>query len=141
MNDRGTSGQTAILLGETTVSRPWTSKEIARLRRDCELGAAELGRLLGRSVHSVKMAAYRHRSRCAGRANAEAISSARRGKPACLPHTATTGTSQAASSCISSLPSSRSDWLAASQRSRLLSSKRVTYRGASSRVTQRKAAE
>ncbi len=31
------------------------------MRRDCELGAAELARLLGRSVHSVKMAAYRHR--------------------------------------------------------------------------------
>ena len=43
------------------MGRPWTSKEIARLRRDGELGAAELARLLGRSVCSVKMAAYRQR--------------------------------------------------------------------------------
>ena len=61
MSVQGPAGSSARLRGETTVSRLWTSKEIARLRRDGELGAEELARLLGRSVSSVKTAAYRHR--------------------------------------------------------------------------------
>ena len=69
---------------ETTVSRPWTSKEIARLRRDRELGAAELARLLGHSVHSVKMAAYRQRItlRRPGERGGHLLGQARK---ACLP--------------------------------------------------------
>ena len=77
-------GELARLLGETLVGRPWTSKEIARLRRDCELGAAELARLLGRSSRSVKMAAYRHRItlRRPGERGGHLLGQARK---ACLP--------------------------------------------------------
>lgn len=41
--------------------RPWTSLEIERLRANRELGAVALAELLGRSVWSVKRAAYRFR--------------------------------------------------------------------------------
>jgi hypothetical protein len=66
------------------VGRPWTSKEIARLRRDSELSAAECARLLGRSVGSVKMAAYRQRItlRRPGERGGHLLGQARK---ACLP--------------------------------------------------------
>ena len=41
--------------------RPWTSLEIERLSANRELGAVALAELLGRSVWSVKRAAYRFR--------------------------------------------------------------------------------
>lgn len=47
-----------------TLSRdsfPWTTKELSRLREVARLGAAGAARTLGRSVHSVKSAAKRHR--------------------------------------------------------------------------------
>jgi len=43
------------------MKRPWTSLEIERLRTNRELGAVALAELLGRSVWSVKRAAYRFR--------------------------------------------------------------------------------
>jgi hypothetical protein len=42
-------------------TRPWTSKELSELRRHRELGAVEIARHLGRSVGSVRAAAYRQR--------------------------------------------------------------------------------
>jgi hypothetical protein len=42
-------------------TRPWTSKELAELRRHRELGAVEIASHLGRSVGSVPAAAYRQR--------------------------------------------------------------------------------
>jgi hypothetical protein len=41
--------------------QPWTSQEIATVRAHRRLGAETLAEMLGRSVHSVKMAAYRNR--------------------------------------------------------------------------------
>ena len=41
------------------MKRPWTSRELGRLRDNRELGAVAVADLLGRSVWSVKQAAYR----------------------------------------------------------------------------------
>lgn len=68
----------------TLDTRARGSKEIARLRREGELGAGELARLLGRSVGSLKMAAYRHRItlRRPGERSGHLLGQARK---ACLP--------------------------------------------------------
>ena len=55
---------TTVIRGSKTPvlkSRPWTTAEIAELRRVATLGAETAAELLGRSVASVKGAARRHR--------------------------------------------------------------------------------
>lgn len=41
--------------------RPWTTGDLAVLRENASLGAAEVARLLGREERAVRQAAYRHR--------------------------------------------------------------------------------
>lgn len=50
-----------ILRNKPPETKPWTSRELAELRRLAPLGAATVAALLERSIASVKMAAHRHR--------------------------------------------------------------------------------